>query len=248
MSLGLVLASPGVAEAFWSAAMALVSDETLYKRFVVGGFLGAALDRVVFERMRVYGVFVHELTHAAAAIVMGRRVEKMSYGSEGGYVVHRGGFGGAAGDIFISLAPYVFPLFAAAMVGVRPLLPATVPAWGAVVFDVLLGAVMKLQLLGNLHDLWNNWRGEASDRVRGVSRSDIEKNGKAFSLLYVGVVSLAVWGVLCAMLTGGYAGAASWGEIVAGRTQAVAGELAALTMTLAEETGLSDLPNPLEGV
>jgi hypothetical protein len=33
--------------------------------------------------MRVYGVFMHELTHAAAALLMGRSVENVSYGPEG---------------------------------------------------------------------------------------------------------------------------------------------------------------------
>jgi hypothetical protein len=240
MALGLALVAPGVAEAFWEAARALLHDETIYPRLVAGGILGAALDRVVFERMRVYGVYVHELTHAAAALLMGRSVENISYGPKGGRVAYRGGFGGAAGDIFISLAPYVFPLFAAALVGARPWLAAALPGGGVVAFDVLLGGVMKLQFLRCMHDLWNNWRGEASDRVRGKLRTDIEKNGTAFSMLYVGVAGLAVWGVLCAMLTGGYAGAALWGEIVAARTQAVAGGLAALAgiETLPDVAGL----------
>jgi hypothetical protein len=231
MALGLAVVAPGVIEASWASAQALAENTTLHHRIVIGGFLAAVLDRVVFERMRVYGVFVHELTHAAAALLFGRRVEELSYSEQGGRVVHRGGLGGAVGDVFISLAPYVFPVFAVALVGARPLLPTgALPAWGAIGFDVLVGGVMKLQLLGSLHDFWNNWHGPATDRARGGRDipSDLEKNGKAFSLLYVGVVALAVWGVLCAVLVNGYAGAVGWGEIVARRTQDVAGEMAVL--------------------
>jgi hypothetical protein len=240
MALGLVLVAPGVAEAFWGAAGALVYDETLYPRLMVGKILGGTLDRIVFERMRVYGVFMHEMTHAAAARLLGRRVESMTYGPEGGRVTYRGDSGGAAGDIFISLAPYVFPLFAAAMVGARPWLAAALPTWGVVIFDVLLGGVLTFQFLGCLHDLWNNWQGDRpSDRIRGKQRTDIEKNGTAFSLLYIGVVSLAVWGVLAATLTGGYSGAALWAEIVAGRTQEVIARAVALAATLVGEAGIS---------
>jgi len=240
IAVGLALVGPGVIEASWVSAKALVESEMLWKRLVVGGFIGAALDRVVFDRVRVCRVFVHEITHAAVALLLGRRVEKIAYGSEGGHVVYRGDFGGAVGGIVISLAPYTFPIFAVIAVGMRPLLLATVPAWGAVAFDVLTGVVLKLQLLGSLHDLRNNWCGTPSDWVRGKRRTDIEKNGTAFSMLYVGVAGLAVWGVLCAMLTGGYAGAALWGEIVAARTQAVAGGLAALAgiETLPDVAGL----------
>lgn len=237
IALGLALVAPGVVEASWTSAKALVGSEVLWRRFVIGGFLGAALDRVVFDRVRVCRVWVHEMTHAAVALLLGRRVAKIAYGPQGGYVVHRGNSGGEAARIIISLAPYTFPIFAVIAVGARPLLPATLPGWGMVAFDVLLGAVTKLQLLGGLHDLRDNWRGVSSDRAqgRGVTRSDIEKNGTVFSMLYITVVALAVWGVLCAVLADGYAGAARWGEGVAGRAQAVVVRLVVLAAQFAGE-------------
>ncbi|MFH1619926.1 MAG: hypothetical protein ABIG11_08485 [bacterium] len=76
--------------------------------FVAGAFIYAFMHYFFFRPARVY-VLAHELTHAAAAVISGVKVGKISVGRSGGSVTLSGS------STFISLAPYCLPLFAAVL-------------------------------------------------------------------------------------------------------------------------------------
>lgn len=80
-----------------------VPESSLY--FFTGMAFYAALQWMFDRPMRVY-VFGHELTHALAAWASGAQVRKFHVTSRGGYVTL------SKTNLFIALAPYIFPLYA----------------------------------------------------------------------------------------------------------------------------------------
>jgi hypothetical protein len=62
-----------------------------------------------YKPMRTY-VFGHELTHAFAGILSGAKVKKFKVGSESGHVVL------TKDNIWITLAPYFFPIYTFAII------------------------------------------------------------------------------------------------------------------------------------
>ena len=77
--------------------------------------LGGLLWLIAFfgwPRPLIVYVFGHELTHALWVWIQGGRVMEFRVGREGGYII------ADRRDVFVSLAPYFFPLYSIAAIGI----------------------------------------------------------------------------------------------------------------------------------
>ena len=104
MALLLLPACWGVTAAMWQILKPFrsVPDGSFY---FFSGLIGyVAFQWVFFTPMRTY-VFGHELTHALAAWLSGGKVKHFHVSKKGGHVVV------TKSNIFVSLAPYMFPLY-----------------------------------------------------------------------------------------------------------------------------------------
>lgn len=209
-ALFLLAIAPGAWAAFWGSGAALVHASCLWP-LLVGFALGLVLDHVLFHKVPGLETFEHELTHAIAALMFFRRVTGFSVTRHrGGYCVHTGGFGGRLGDDFITMAPYVLPTFTFLSVMIRPLLPAGVFPW----FDVWIGLTFGYHILSNLREVRQSWSRNWFVSSSGeYAQTDLGKSGLVFSFLYIPVVSLAILGLMAAVLAGGYRGIAVWATV-----------------------------------
>src|SRR6185369_457517 len=86
----------------WSALPTLV---------FLGCFIGYFLIHFLLYKPVLSHVMAHELTHALAAMVMGGKVTSIHASTTGGTTVTN------KSHVFISLAPYIFPLYTVAALG-----------------------------------------------------------------------------------------------------------------------------------
>lgn len=203
----LVLAAPPVTQTFWVFAEALLAETATLKPLAIGTALGVGIDRMARSQMRRLYIFVHELTHAAAALAGGRTVTHSVLTLNDGFVARRGEAGRKPGNVAISLAPYVFPLPTVLSVAARAALPPDALFW----FDLWIGTTISFHLLWTLRTIWEQYSGSPGE-VTANGQSGIAENGLLVSSLYVLVVGLAIWGVIFAALLEGYSGALLWAE------------------------------------
>ncbi len=81
-------------------------------RYFAGGALAWTVAFFVFPRPLVVYVFGHELTHALWVWMQGGVVSDFKVGREGGYII------ADRRDFVVSLAPYFFPLYSIAVIGI----------------------------------------------------------------------------------------------------------------------------------
>ncbi len=213
VSLVLVAFLPGVAVACWRLCVALAHDMSLLLPLALGAVAGVALDQVLLRRLPGFETFEHELTHAIAALcclrsVTGFRVTRR----QGGWVQHTGGFGGQLADDVIGFAPYVLPTFTVASVLLRPLLPAGCFPW----YDVWLGGTLGFHAWSTARETaesWSHRRFQSAGSGEWVE-SDTARRGLAYSAVYITTVTLALHGLVLAVVLHGYRGFAAWGRLV----------------------------------
>ena len=101
----------GLTIAFWQGIRPFknVPEESFY--FLLGVFSYFAFQWTFFRPMRTY-VFGHELTHALAAWMVGAKVKRFKVSKHGGSVSV------SKSNVFISLAPYMFPTYALMLLSV----------------------------------------------------------------------------------------------------------------------------------
>jgi hypothetical protein len=155
-------------------------------RFWVAAVAGAACWIVVFTLLpkttRLY-VLGHELTHALAAWIQGRRVRRLRVGrSSGSVTVERPNW-------LIGLAPYFFPFYAALVT----LVFATGDlVWGwrpyAAWFHLLLGGAYAFHVTFTAHAL-------------GTPQSDLAREGHFFSVVVIWLGNVLVLLVSVPLLT-----------------------------------------------
>lgn len=206
----LVCLFPGTFSAFIKYGNAVLQQRPGWLLpFVIGTVLGILFDTGVIRKSSALHTFRHELGHAFAALIFFRRVDRFVVTRhKGGEVYHSAGFGGALADDVIGLAPYTIPTFYFISVLLRPVLP---PGWFPWV-DVWIGFTFGFHLWGGIRDIRRNYSKKpfigASSRRKRVT--DIASTGFIFSFIYIVTVSLAIHGILLAVMLNGYTGVLSW--------------------------------------
>jgi hypothetical protein len=105
------------------------------------------------------------------------------------------------------MAPYVLPTFTFLSIAVRPLVPTRFFPW----FDVWIGITFGYHLLSNIREVRRNWHGSWFTSVDGeYTQTDLGSRGLLFSLVYILVVSLAILGMMAAVIALGYRGVVDW--------------------------------------
>jgi hypothetical protein len=207
----LLVLLPGIAKAFWLATLALLHAPMLGV-LLAGALAGVVVEHFVLRRLPRIGIFEHELTHALVALLFLRRVDRIEVRRDSGSMRSAGGFGGSLADDLIGLAPYLLPTFTLGLTLVRPLAPAAWFPW----FDGWIGFTFGFHFWSGLDEFRHNGPDRA---LRGLfpdrrSRTDIGRRGSLYSLVFIVTLTLAVHGLIFALLLGGYRAAGAWGREV----------------------------------
>ena len=143
--------------------------------FVAGIVVYSVIHYKWYDFSRLY-VFMHELTHAIAAILCGVRIKDVHVGKESGYVKM------ARTNTFIVLAPYFVPGYVVCVALLYLLLSFFVdltPYRQVVVF--LVGFFMAFHLIQTFHTLWN------------ADQPDLDlAGGKFFSCVTIVLINMLV--------------------------------------------------------
>ena len=116
--------------------------------FVLGGAVYAGIHYKYYNFSRLY-VFMHEMTHAVAAILCGVRIKDVHVGQESGYVKMN------RTNTFIALAPYFVPGYVVLLAMLYLLLSFFMdltPYRHIVLF--LVGFFMTFHFIQTFHTLW----------------------------------------------------------------------------------------------
>jgi len=207
----LVTLLPGFTLAFWDQLHEIIGNPEIAAFLLGGAILGVIFDHFLVRKAPFLATFEHELTHAIAALMFFRLVTRfVVIRGEGGYIRSMGGFGGAFGDDFIGLAPYLFPTFTFFFSLVRPALPAGWFPW----FDGWVGFTFGFHLWSTVAEIKRNWHASffqvagATDRTQ----SDIGSRGFIYSTVFILSLTLAFHGVVLAVIQHDYSGFLVWLE------------------------------------
>ncbi len=213
LSLLAVFFIPGLAVAFREGLLQFFSAQALWVPVLTGIAAGFILFEIIFKRLWGFSTFEHELSHALVALLFFRRIKKFKVTRyDGGYVEYTNGFGGEAGNHFITLGPYFLPTFTLLSVLVRPFLPVAWFPW----FDVWIGITFSYQTMNNIEELRRNWTTERF-RLAGkgaFSKTDIGHEGYIFSFIMILSLKLLFIGMLQFILLNGYPALVNWLTIV----------------------------------
>jgi hypothetical protein len=199
---------PGVTAAFTLHVVFLAHAPTVLIPIAAGTFLGILLDHFVLHRMPVVETFEHELTHAVVALMFFRRVTGFVVKRSGGTVTYQGSFGGQFGTDFIGLAPYIFPLFTALSVIGRLFVP---PAWFPW-YDGWIGVTYGYHVWSSIEEVRESWtkRSFVSAGTGKVTQTDIARRGYIYSAIFIAAFTIALHGLLIALLLKGFHGLGGW--------------------------------------
>ena len=151
--------------------------------FVLGAGVYALIHYKWYDFSRPY-VFMHELTHAVAAILCGARIKDVHVGKESGYVKM------SRTNTFIALAPYFVPGYAVcvALAYLFVSFFADVTPYRQVVL-FLVGFFMAFHFIQTFHTLWE------------ADQPDLElAGGKFFSCVSIVLVNMLVLAVVLKIL------------------------------------------------
>lgn len=123
--------------------------------------------------MRAIYVLGHELSHAAAVKLSGGKVEKIHWSANGGYIIAN------RYNTFVTLSPYLFPIWAAtwSLVFAPVSMVVEIP-YSEAIFCFGLGSGITFHLA---FTLW----------MSSMEQSDFLPNGIIFSLLLIGFVNFS---------------------------------------------------------
>jgi Peptidase M50B-like len=204
----LLVLLPGVTAAFALHVVFLAHVPSVLIPIGIGSFLGILLDHFVLRRVPVVDTFEHELTHAVVALMFFRRVTGFVVKRSGGTVSHQGGFGGQFGTDFIGLAPYILPLFTVFSVIGRPFVPSTWFPW----YDGWIGVTFGYHIWSTIEEIRGSWtkRSFVSTGTGEVTQTDIARRGYIYSAIFIAAFTLALHGLLIALLLKGVHGVGGW--------------------------------------
>ncbi|MDR2192510.1 MAG: hypothetical protein LBO62_06505 [Endomicrobium sp.] len=151
-----------------------------YVPFWLGAFCYIAFQAAFYKPLRLY-VFGHELTHAFAGILSGAKIKKFKVGKNSGSVVLN------KDNVWITLAPYFFPLYTFAaitiyltlgwFVNIKPLYP---------YFLFLVGFTVAFHIALTVY-------------IIGIGQSDLKTYGVFFSYVLIIFVNIVVFSLLMVM-------------------------------------------------
>ncbi len=151
--------------------------------FVLGAAVYALIHYKWYDFSRLY-VFMHEMTHAVAALVCGSRIKDVRVGKESGYVKM------SHTNTFIALAPYFVPGYVVCVALLYLFLSFFVdmtPYRQAVLF--LVGFFMAFHFIQTFHTLWE------------AEQPDLElAGGKFFSCVTIVLANMFVLAVVLKIL------------------------------------------------
>jgi hypothetical protein len=124
----------------------------------------------LFRKGDWFQTFTHELTHTVVAILFFRKIHGFHADEKGGVMYHSGG---RFGDIFISLAPYCFPIFTYIFLFLRIFSAENHILW----FDVFVGFTLAFHI-------------SCFTKQTGNHQTDIQRNGYFKSYLFIAVFGL----------------------------------------------------------
>lgn len=194
--LTIIAVLPGNCAAFINFLNELLHN-SIWLPLTCGLLIGSVLDRRFVRRIPKLHTAEHELIHAAAAVLMLRRVQSIRIGSDSGHVMHSGSTGGLVGSDFIGFAPYIIPATTCILVSLRPFIGHAV----LMLYDVTVGMTLGHYLSANLMQL-------------SIDQPDIRKRGVVYSTLFILAGMVIVYGILLACLLHGYKGFSIWAHII----------------------------------
>ena len=212
LSLFLLALLPGLSVTFLFYIQKFINCSDLIYYFIGGSIGGIIIDQILFRKIRGFEVFEHELTHAISALLFFRSVNKFKVTRhEGGYVSHRGSFGGQFGDDFIGLAPYFLPTFTFFSVLFYPLVLKQSQLF-IQIFWIWIGFSFGFHLWSTLREIKENFNYEVftSAGTGENTRSDIGKRGLIFSFIFITSLTLLFHTFIIVILTGGYSEVPDW--------------------------------------
>jgi hypothetical protein len=165
-----VIGETGQAETIWIALLA--------------GFACWLVVYLLLPKPMLIYVFGHEATHAVWTWIFGGRVKRFKVGSRGGRVQI------TKSNFLIALAPYFFPFYAVAIVGLF-VIGDLIWEWSryAVYFHFLLGAAYSFHVT-------LTWR------VMQMEQTDITEHGYFFSGMVIWLTNILVLIIGIPLLTG----------------------------------------------
>jgi len=194
----------------------LLENQALTMRLAPMALLGIGVERLTRRSLQRFRVAEHELSHALAAIVLGRSIRRFVVTRyHGGLVEHEGSNGPLrhVNDHLIGLAPYFLPTLSLIPLLVRPFVE--VSPW-RIALDLVIGFTLGWHLTSNVRELRQNFHSRYfQSAVGGMVQSDLGHRGLAFSLVMIVVLWLLVHGAMLGLLTGGWAGTRMWARAFA---------------------------------
>lgn len=162
------------------------------------GFAGYALVHFLLLRPKRAYVFGHELTHALAAVLSGARVRRFVVGRDSGHVEL------SHTNVFIALAPYSLPLYAALVLAAHRLAEVWVPAETLrPLFLAALGFTLAFHLVQTFEAL-------TATRQRDLDQA----GGLVFSLACVAMANALVLTLLFKLLSPDSVSLSRWAATV----------------------------------
>lgn len=157
--------------------------------FAFGGALWMVMGLAKVQPAWLY-VFAHEFTHAITARLSGGKVHAMHVSADGGFIETD------KTNWFITLSPYLVPLYTVVVFALYGLLSAFVNLHHPLVFTVpLLGWTMWVKGVWAVYFLVGlTWCFHLTFTIEVLrtEQSDLRQNGEFFSLMLIFVVNLAV--------------------------------------------------------
>ena len=179
-----------------AALVAMVPGWQLYVPLLCGVACNFILSRVraTSKNKEHLRILSHEITHWVISLFFFRKIHSLNVGVNSGSVTHSSG---RFGDIFISLAPYCFPLFTIALLILR-LAIVSQCLWG---FDVFVGLTLGFHI--------GCFASQISPEQTDISRHGVIKSyifivasWLFFSLLILYSIRYNLWGAFENMFAG----------------------------------------------
>ncbi len=169
-------------------------------------------DGLLRRFMPSFEVWEHELTHALVGLLFGIiPVKIVVKKGEGGIVRHKIYTPDCLYPLaidFVSLAPYVLPTITFLMVVFRPIIHRDTISC----YDFFIGLSFGYHILSTIREFKSSWtlKKFPSADTGELINSDIAKTGIIFSTIYICTVTLAIHGVMLAIMIKGYTGIKGW--------------------------------------
>jgi len=152
-----------------------------YMPFWAGVLCYIIFQIAFYKPMRTY-VFGHELTHAFAGILSGARIKKFKAGAESGHVVL------TKDNIWITLAPYFFPIY----------------TFAAIVIYIFLGWFTDIKPLYSYFlffaGLTIAFHAALTVYIIGIGQPDLKVYGVFFSYVLIIAVNVIVFSLFMALV------------------------------------------------